>query len=381
MKSSLGRISAIVGLFVIIASMLLTSILPGGLERQPTSPPGTPASDLTAPPVVFPTPDPDGPALAIAQIYVHPAGTFAVAQPRGFTANATSSSTVNSLSLVDGERYAVIHAYIQEYNTPQDVTTLDAANDAAALAASWSEYDGWTETGRETRDDSIAIDFTLDLLGNTYLARHITWAPAEDARLAGVLRLVVPGNNAPLLDALEALVLPSFRLLPDGLRAPLDWAAVVDPAAGYAIRYPAGWTLADGGPGRVTTLTAAEGHTLTLSGAPGALQSPADAGAWLEASRPGAEVLDVQPVTRAFGDGYAVAYRFSDADGATHGGLALLLNNPGGQIVSANLRLAGAAANLLDEDEATAYAGIWRVLDTFAPLPAETLTVSTTTGG
>ncbi len=378
MKSSLGRISALVGLFMIIASMLLTSILPVGLDRQPTSPPSQPTLDLTAPVVVFPTPDPDGPALEIAQVYIHPAGTFLVIQPQGFTPSATSGSTVNSLSLVDGARYSVIHAYIQEYSTPQDATTLDAANDAAALAASWSEYDGWRETGRRIDADSVTIDFTLDLAGNTYLARHITWTAAEDPRLVCVVRLVAPGNNAPLLDALEALVRPSFHVLPDGLRAPLDWAGIVDPAAGYVIRHPAGWTLADGGPGRVvTTLTSAGGDTLTLSAASGTLEAPADAESWLTENRPGAEALDMQPVTRAYGEGYAIAYRFSDADGATHGGLALLLNTPGGQIISANLRLAGEAVNLLDEDEASAYGDIWRMLNTFAPLPEEALKPAT----
>ncbi len=380
MKSSLGRISAIVGLFIIIASMLLTSILPGGLERQPTALPA-PTSALTPPPVVFPTPDPGGPALAITRMYVHPAGTFLLAQPQGFTVDATSGSTINSLSLVDGARYSVIHAYIQEYSTPQDVATLDTFNDTPTLAASWSEYDNWAETGRKTEGTTLKIDFTLELTGNTYLARHITWAAPEDARLVEVLRLVAPGNNAPLLDALEALVLPSFRLLPDGLHAPLDWSAIIDQTAGYVIRYPAGWTVADGGPGRVTTLTGAEGHILTLAGAPGPLGSPADAEAWLATSRPGAEVLEVQPVTRTYGEGYAIAYRFADADGADQSGLALLLNTPGDQIVSANLRLAGRTVNLLDEAGATAYADLWRVLETFAPLPAEALTAPTTTGG
>ncbi len=373
MKGSSSKIAAIIGgvmVVTVILSMLLTTFLPGGLSRPAATPVQQNFAEPTLGPVAFPTPDPDGPGLTLAQLAVHPAGTFVIAQPAGFTSASTASAAIHSLSLVDTTRYAVVHAYLQQHTGPQDLSSLDAYNSAAALAGTWSEYDGWAETGREQAADRLVIDFTLDLGENTYLARQITWVVAELPTYAYVLRFVVPDNYPALLGELELLIIPSYRAIPEALTVPLGWPGAVSMAGGYALRYPPEWTLIGDTTGSIVTLTTPEGGTLTLSSAAGQVASEEEARAWAEASRADARVLAVAPLARTLGDGYAVSYAFSTTDGDPASGLSLLLNGPDGQLKSATLRLDMADADLLAADGRATYAAVWQALDTFSPLPA-----------
>jgi hypothetical protein len=121
--------------------------------------------------------------------------------------------------------------------------------------------------------------------------------------------------------------------------------------------------------GRIATLTGPDDETLTLGSEAGRVASAEDAAAWVMENRSGAEILASEPVSRADGEGFAVAYAFATADGEPQSGLALLLNGPSERLVSANLRLDRPGVNLLDAR--ADHTALWAVLDTFSPLPPE----------
>lgn len=381
-----GRIAGIIGLLMIVGSLLATSLLPGGLQRtpQPTEFP-TSAPLPTPTPVTFPTPDPAGSGLTVAAQMVHPAGTFAIPLPEGFTATPSNQDGIHSLSLVDWNRYTVIHAYLQQTSAALDIAGLDELNNEEMLAGSWSYYDSWEETGRTLDEDRLTIDFTISLFSNEYRARHITWpGPDDDRPLMGVVRLVVPDNNPTLLDDLEALILGDFVTLTDGLTASLSWGGTVDEVAGFALRHPVEWTMSAGGLGEPTTLDTGSG-TLTLAGDDSPVEDDAAAEAWVLAAVEDATIDAVQPVERALGAGFAVAYTASpaigddeDEEGDSQSGVVVLVNTPAGKLVTANLLLTeGDAADLLAEDVSSdaPLAAEWLALQTFAPLP-ESLVLS-----
>lgn len=372
-----GRLAAFLGLamvLTVIASMVLTTLLPAGVTRSPDVPDQTNfLQDPTPGPVVFPTPDPNGPGLARAVLAVHPSGTFTIAQPQGFTPTHSASELVHSFSMVDTGRFSVIHAYLQAFAGPQDLNTLDIYNSQGTLAATWSSYDSWTETGREQAGGRLVIDFTLGLGENTYLAREITWPVAENPAIIYVIRFVVPDNNLALLGELELMIIPSYDAIPEALTVPLVWPGVASTTGGYALRYAPDWTLVEAASGSLTTLTTPDGGTLTLTTEDNVIASEDDARAWAEASRTDVSVLAVEPVERTLGEGYAVTYTFATADGEPQSGLSLLLNGPEDQTKIATLRLDQADVNLLDPQTRTAQAVLWQALDTFTPLPADAI--------
>lgn len=373
-KSTLGRIAAIVFLMMIIGSMLLSTLVP--TTRTSDSSASLPTADLStvAPTAVtFPTPDPAGPNVVAAGTYVHPSGLFTIMQPQGWLPYAQTTQTIASASLVNNTLLSVVHAYTQLYDYAQDVTTLDAQNSADQLAASWSEYDSWRETSRVVADGRVTIDFALDLGGNTYLARHITWASETVPTLALVVRLVAPDNNPALLDALAEAIIPSFHVLPESFNAPVSWQAYIDQASGFLIRYGPDWTVAEGRPGGVATLTGAEG-TISLSFEPDRAVADEDAArAWAEAAKPGAAIQAITPLARGETAGFQVSYTAPDADGAPQSYLAVLLPAEGRGLAVANVLLAGEEASLLASEAAQTYASLLTLLGTFQLLPEDAI--------
>ncbi|GAB4572163.1 MAG: hypothetical protein Kow0077_10760 [Anaerolineae bacterium] len=377
MKRSSNTIAAVIGLVMVLAviiSMLLTTFLPTGAPQPRATPIQQVLEDPTLAPIIFPTPDPDGPGLVRTGLAVHPSGTFTIARIAGFEPSTTTSETIHSLSLVDSTRYAVVHAYLQQHAGPQDVNTLDIYYSPATLAATWSEYDNWEETGREHVDNQLVIDFSLTLGQNTYLARQRTWPVPEDPSIVYVLRLVVPDNNLALLGELEFMIIPSYQVLPDSLGAPFNWPGIVSTAAGYVLRYPPTWTPVNEDASLIASLTLPDNQgTLTLRSEDSAVASLDEAQALVETSRENVTILSTAPISRAQGDGYAVAYTFATADGEAQSGLSLLINGPDGRAKHALVRLAEPETDLLDADTQARYADLWTALATFAPLPADAI--------
>ncbi len=366
------RISAVLGLLMVI-TVAVGMILPG-VQATIDSRQSATVSTLATPTVAlvtFPTPAPGTPVVDMAGVYTHPNAVFQLLQPQGWSPMPELQDTVASVSMVNSPLYSVIHAYAQKYTFAQDASTLDAAYDANTLAASWAEYDSWQQTARDQVEGRLVIDFTLTLGGQTYLARQLAWASPDDNIWALVLRLVVPGNNPALLERLQSLLVPSLRLLSDSLSAPLNWPAYLDGVWNLVLKYPESWSVTDGGPGRTATLSDPDGQiVLTLSSEAESVIADADAArAWIERVRPGAEILDVQPVERAYGAGFAVAYLYSDSDGEPRSGLAILLNGPGDRLATAILRLNEGHLNLLDPAVSAAYPEALQAMQTFALLP------------
>lgn len=372
-----GRLAAMLGLLMVltvIISMVLTTVLPAGVSRAPEVPEQTNyLEDPTPGAVVFPTPDPDGPGLVQAILAIHPAGTFTIAQPQGFTPSSSTSELVHSYSMVDTGRYAVVHAYLQAFAGPQNLDTLDIYNSEGTLAATWAEYDSWAETGREQAGGRLVLDFTLTLGENTYLARELTWPVPENPAIVQVLRFVVPDNYLALLGELELMIIPSYDAIPEALTAPLDWPGIASKTGGYTLRYAPDWTLVEAASGSTTTLTTSDDNTLTLSSEAGQIASEDDARTWAENSRTDVTVLAAEPVSRTYGEGFVVAYTFATADGEPQSGLSVLVNGEDNQIKTATLRLNDADVNLLDGDTRAANATLWQVLDTFGPLPEDAM--------
>lgn len=372
MKESLSRIVAIVALVLIIGSMVLSTVLPGLINNQPAPQPQNTAESLdpTIPPVVFPTPETGTPIINSAGAYIHPSGAFYLMQPQGWITSHNTQVDVASASMVNTASYSVVHAYIQKATFEQDLASLDTANDAAMLAATWSEYDSWTETSRELGEDRLTINFTLTLGGATYLARHYTWVDPAEPTWAVVLRFVVPGNNPALLDALADQIIPSYHLLPDALTAPLTWDAFNDQIAGYTIKLPPDWQLTDGGPGLITTYSR-QGMTLTLShDAEGTIADADEAAAWVSNLRAEAEIIGVEPVAHTLGEGFIVVYHFTDADGENQSGMAVLLSDDERGLYAAHLRIAEGEVTP-STDGSDPNAEIWQALNTFTLLPAD----------
>src|SRR5258705_11086822 len=146
------------------------------------------------------------------------------------------------------------------------------------------------------------------------------------------------------------------------------------------MRYLSNWTLDDGGPGRPTSFSG-DNVVLRVEAQAGTqVADEAAARAWVEASRAGATVVSVKPVTRGDQSGFSVAYSFTDADGNPQSGLALLLNTADALHV-ANLRIGAPDIDLNADGLAEPYATLAKVLGTFqslgdlhVPLPTPTPT-------
>lgn len=377
-----GRVAAIVILVMIIGSMLVTTVAPylgTGVSSPLASDPNAPAATPTT--FVFPTPLPGGPVVTAAGIYVHPSAAFYVWQPQGWLPSPYTDETIASVSLVNSQLFSVVHAFTRHYDFNQSVASLDALNDPTELASAWSSYDNWLETDRQALEDRLVIDFELELRGDTYLAREVTWPAPVDTTWVMILRVVVPGNNPLLLERLTEAIIPFYDLLPDSLAGPLTWNGYVDQAGGFSLKYPVGWSIVDGGPGRTATLSDEDRITLTLEVWPDTSLADAEAAAdWVSTDQPGAQVVAVAPVERVYGAGYSVAYTFADADGAGHSGLAVLLARTADRLLVADLHLDAADVNLLADDTAEEWADARLALQTFAPLPVAAFQVTAVDG-
>jgi hypothetical protein len=341
-----------------------------------------------APQPTFPPPITDFSTVKFDQDFLHPSGLFSVAQPTGWTpASPVSNANGAEITMNNATVLSVIQTSLQIANEPIDtLDKLDALYTSATLNDSWSNYRrdpvtglNYRETGRKRDNNQLALDFELkNSRQQTFLARQIAWA---DGTWVYSVRVVMPENA---IDALKFMVdslvptLHGYKAQFDG--TPADWKAYFDPTSSFIIRYPSNWTLDDGGPGRPTSFSGDNVVLRVESQAGAKVADEAAARAWVEASRAGATVVSVKPVTRGELSGFSVAYSFTDADGNPQSGLALLLNAADALHI-ANLRI-GAPDIDLNADGLTEFnATLARVLGTFqslgninVPLPTPTPT-------
>jgi hypothetical protein len=90
---------------------------------------------------------------------------------------------------------------------------------------------------------------------------------------------------------------------------------------------------------------------------------------WADANLDGAEILSVTPVTRGEDAGFAVAYSYTDIDGESNSGLAVLLNGQDNSVRVANLRFPAAGIDLNSDAGQEAHSELATVMDTFMLLP------------
>jgi hypothetical protein len=84
----------------------------------------------------------------------------------------------------------------------------------------------------------------------------------------------------------------------------------------------------------------------------------------------------VEPVTRAEADGFSVAYSYTDIDGESNSGLAILLNGSDNALRVANLRFPEAGIDLNSDAGQEANSDLAMVMDTFMLLPVSRATAT-----
>lgn len=341
MSNSSRRASIILGGFMIFV-LLMGAIVP--LISQNTAPANATIAPTTAPTATFPPPV-VAESLAFDQLYLHPTGLFAIAQPTGWTASdPVSEAGRAAITMSNNEAQSIIEASVEQPATP--ITNLDelsARYDETYLDASWARYSDWSETSRRTENDKLLIDFNLTLNRQTYIARQIAWT---DGEWIYSTRVVMPSNAPQSLVAVLNQLVNSLKPYKVFAGEPFDWQIYIDNVNFHAIRHPQTWTVSDTAPGRPTSITAPDGTTLRVEARPGAIANAADAQTWVESNRTGATVLSTAPLTRGDVSGFSVAYSFTTVDGDAWSGLAVILNGADDIAHIANLQFPGADVDL-----------------------------------
>lgn len=362
------RLTAIVGvsMAVIMGLSVVLPYLGRNAGQQTITQPPTEAPIPTFPPPV------DTSTISFDQLYLHPTGLFTVVQPEGWSVAQPSNNSQNArVTFTNPDALSVIQVDVDKPAAPDgEPLTLDDVNaqfTSTSLASSWSRYSDWEETGPRKRDnDRLSMDFRLELNRQTYVARQVAWT---DGEWIYSVRVVTPENATEqllyLLDNVAATLQPNKELA----TTPFDWNAHVDTTARHIVRFPPAWTLADSAPGLPASITGTGDVTLRVETEGGTVNDEDAARAWVEAHRPGATILSVQPVTRGETSGYAVTYTFKTVDGESQSGQAVLLNGDSDTLHVANLRFPGADIDLNAAETQQTYADFSAVMNSFAVLP------------
>lgn len=366
-SNTMKRLTVIFGI-VMAAVMALSVILPT-MGRNATT--QTSVQPTQAPVPTFPPP-PDTAAISFDNVFLHPSGLYSVAQPTGWPASQPESTDTNARStFTNPGAQSIIQVDVETLlrEEPLTLDDVDARYTQAALGSSWSNYSSWRETGSRVRteDGKLQMDFALTAQNQQYVARQLAWT---DGEWLYSVRVVTPDNATDALRFVLTGVADS--IVPNKVFAgtPFSWSAYHDTTHNHIVRFPATWTISDSAAGRPASISGPGGEALRVEAQADTSVADADAArAWAEAARPGATVLNVTPVSRAGGDGFAVAYSFTSVDGEAQSGLAVLLNGADGALHSANLRFLGAGVDLTTEEGRAAQPELAQIMDTFLILP------------
>lgn len=366
-SNTMKRLTVVFGI-VMAAVMALSVILPT-MGRNATT--QTSVQPTQAPVPTFPPP-PDTAAITFDNVYLHPSGLYSVAQPTGWPASQPESTDTNARSTFTnpgGQSIIQVDVETLLREEPMTLDDVDARYTQAALGSSWSNYSSWRETGSRVRteDGRLQMDFALTAQNQQYVARQLAWT---DGEWLYSVRVVTPDNATDALRFVLTGVADS--LVPNKVFAgtPFGWSAYHDTVHNHIVRFPRAWTISDSAAGRPASISGPGGEMLRVEAQADTRAADADAArAWAEAARPGATVLNVTPVSREGGDGFAVAYSFTSADGEAQSGLAVLLNGADGALHSANLRFLGDGVDLTTEEGRAAQPELAQIMDTFLILP------------
>ncbi|MDZ4765695.1 MAG: hypothetical protein SGI73_14185 [Chloroflexota bacterium] len=346
-QNSARRASIALGVFMAVI-LIGGSILPLLTQNSTTTAPVVDPTDVPTP--TFPPPVTDFTAISFDGLYLHPSGLYTIALPSGFiVTQPDTNATFAQVNMNNSDTLGVIDAYVERPFTPITTEGLSDHFSQAALEPTWGRFSSWEETGRRMEGDRLLIDFSVDFRNQPYAARQTAWTDGE--RIYAV-RVLAPANAINylryLLDNLPNTFTP-LNLFPG---TPFDWLVTYDNITNAVVRHPADWTQTDGGAGRPTTITSADGASLRTEARAGVtVTDEAAARAWVEAAQPGAQVLSVVPVTRGAASGFSVGYSYQTFDGDAMSALVVLLNqtdSAGGTptLLVANLRFPGTGVDV-----------------------------------
>lgn len=336
----------------IILGIFMAVVLVGGVFLQifqSTIPATGPTVDPTAIPTpTFPPPVTSFDSITFDQQYLHPSGMYAIGLPTGFTVSSPSNARgLAQVNLSNEGTLSVIDAYVEDPGIPVTADDLSGRFTQETLAASWSRFNRWSELSRRRDGDQLLIDFEVTFNRQIYAARQRVWT---DGEWIYVVRVLTPDNATNylryLLDGVSGAITPFKQFA----GTPFEWNAYYDILNNSIIRYPGTWTLTDSAPGRPASIQGPSGEALRVETRPGVtVEDEAAAEAIVLAERSTATILSVAPAERGSLSGYAVAYRYTTADGEPFSGYALLLNSETG-LQMANLRFPADGVDLNSVD-------------------------------
>ena len=379
MNSGARRATIFLGVIMIIA-IGSSAVLPLFTRNQSQVQPTPAPTDIPAP--TFPPPVEDFAGIALDRDILDRTGLFVMAQPTGWEPltplinPADPTPATPEVNLNNGALTSIIQTVLQPASGVTTLDQVDAIYTQEFLRQSWNAYSSWRELKREQLDGRHIMDFELkNRRQQTFIARQVSWL---DENWVYRLRVITPDNQPALLKYLVDNLPPTVRVNPALAGTPADWISYYDASTQAIIRFPTSWSITDSALGRPASLRGGDAE-VRIDVQPGV--SAADetaARAWVTAAQPGAEVTDVQPVTRGDVQGFAAAYTFTTPDGDGQSGLAVLLN-AAEALYTANLRLNAADVNLNDEAGRAAYPDAARVMDTFTILTGVNIPVPTPT--
>ena len=355
-----------IGMAILMVLSLFLPALTGNLDTSQTD--QTEPTEVPIP--TFAPPLEDFSGISFDEQYLHPSGLYAVSVPTGWDVvppPPTGPTGVAELSLNGPDTESVITTMVEVPPAPVETTEdLSGYFNAGRLAGSWPRFQrGSQELRRDLIGDRLMIEFALeDAQRREFFARHTSWT---DGEWIYTVRVVVPNNAVNLLDFLLEPVIEGMEPLVRFQDTPLSWEGYFDEQDRHVLRYPSTWQLTDGGsPGQPTSFESVDGTIAFVEAESETLANEDAAREWVESLRGGIEVDTVQPVTREGGEGWQVAYTYTDPDGAPHSGLAVLLNGVDDQLHVATALLPQGGIDLLEDEDPGGFAEVKQALDTFS---------------
>lgn len=334
----------------LVAVMVFTAVAQSFLPTTQTTTVEPTAS--VAP--TLPPPPADLSAIPFDQTYVHPSGLYLVKHPTDWAPTRPSNNgTQVQINLENIVQQSVVELYVDNANPPvTNASELSARFDATALENGWRRYSSWEETAREVdaEANTVNISFTLELRGQTYIARH--FAELREDGLIYVTRAVTPINASELLTYLIDNGRTAIVPVEAFSAAPVAWSSFFSDPDNLIVRHPNNWVLRDGQAGQPVTIESSGLGTLFVESVSGQTVADADAAsAFVLSRRPNAEILAVEPVERNGAAGFAVSFKTVTSEGEAQSGLAVLLND-GEALRTATVRVFNTDVDL-NADDAT----------------------------
>lgn len=349
---------------LIISSMGLSAVAP--FLQTTTTPTDSQPTQVAATPTPLPTPIADLSAISFDKTLVHPSGLFTVAEPSGWTPNASRTTAEEAqMTLRNDPALSVVeYRLVKPATPPTSAEAISEFFNATWLAASWRDYTRWTEATRTLSDNELVMDFNLQRGAQEYIARQLAYT---DGTFIYGIRVVAPPNASEMVRHIVENARTTFQANPQFASLPLEWNGYFDPVNKHLVRYPTTWALEDAANGAPASFTGGNARLRieVINGS--AIESAEAAQAFIEASQ-GVSVTSVQERDQFGTPAYAVSYSTETADGEPVSGLAVVMMGEAGQIHLANVRLNGVSLDLNETSEDAAANEARQVAESFALL-------------